>query len=40
MLDLMKVCCLCCGCNKVVNNVEEVEELFGFRNMGDGMICV
>lgn len=40
MPDLTKARCPCRGCNKVANNAEEVEELFGLRNMGDGTIRV
>jgi hypothetical protein len=40
MPALDKACCPCRGCNKTAKTAEEVEELFGLRNMGDGTIRV
>lgn len=32
--------CPCRGCTKTASNADEVEELFGLRDMGDGTIRV
>lgn len=40
MPDLTKARCPCRGCHAVATNAEEVEELFGLRNMGDGTVRV
>ncbi|EGR0036464.1 hemagglutinin [Vibrio parahaemolyticus] len=40
MPDLTKARCPCRGCNTVATNAEQVEKLFGLRNMGDGTVRV
>ncbi|MAD77153.1 MAG: hypothetical protein ACI6PR_15405 [Pseudoalteromonas sp.] len=40
MPDLTKARCPCRGCNTVANNEEQVDNLFGLRNMGDGTVRV
>ena len=40
MPDLTKAKCPCRGCKTEANNPEDVELLFGLRNMGNGTIRV
>ena len=40
MSDLTKAKCPCRGCNKVANNEQQVDELFGLRNMENGTVLV
>lgn len=40
MPELSHARCPCRGCGKVANTAEEVEILFGIRNMGDGRTIV
>lgn len=40
MPDLTQAHCPCRGCHAIATNAEQVEQLFGLRNMGDGTVRV
>ncbi|RLV58297.1 hemagglutinin [Parashewanella curva] len=40
MADLSNAKCPCRGCDQVATDEKSVEELFGIRNMGDGIVRV
>lgn len=40
MPDLTKANCPCRGCNTVATNSDDVDELFGLRQMGNGTVRV